>query len=303
MAATPGVRWIGFLKETPLRLAADKPPVALIARTITGPGGDLPLIGAGRTAPPGETPVWVSEPAAWLYGYKAGDHLTLPIAGVAPRVFVAGVWRDYARQHGAIAIESRDYDRLTGDTVRTSASVAVAPGANEGAVSRGLRQALPPDVAAHVQIARPRQIRAVALAVFDRSFAITYLLEAIAILVGLAGVAATVSAQTLARTKEFGMLRHVGVTRGEITVMLATEGALLGAVGGVAGLTLGVAMSQVLIHVINPQSFHWTMDTRLPLGLFAGVAAALVVAAAGTALLAGRRALSGDAVRAVREDW
>ena len=144
---------------------------------------------------------------------------------------------------------------------------------------------------------------AIALRLFDSSFALTYALEAIAIVVGLAGVAATFSAQTLARTKEFGMLRHVGVLRRQIILMLATEGALLGAVGVIAGLGLGLAMSQVLIHVVNPQSFHWTMETRLPLGLFASLTIALVAAGAGTAVLAGRRALSADAVRAVREDW
>ena len=148
-----------------------------------------------------------------------------------------------------------------------------------------------------------RELRALSLQIFDRSFAVTYLLEAIAILVGLAGVAATFSAQTLARTKEFGMLRHIGVLRRQIVAMLATEGALLGAVGVVAGIGLGIAMSQVLIHVINPQSFHWTMETRLPIPLFAAVTVALILAAAGTALLAGQRALSADAVRAVREDW
>jgi putative ABC transport system permease protein len=303
MAAAAGVGSIGFLKETPLRLAPDKPPVSLIVRPVSGQAGGPPLLGRGLTAPPGEIPVWVSEPAAWLYGYRAGDHIVLPIAGVAPRVFVAGVWRDYARQHGAIAMDSAAYTRLTGDAARTSASVAISPGANENAVAQALRAALPPSLAAHAAIAKPREIRARALALFDRSFAITYLLEAIAILVGLAGVAATVSAQTLARTKEFGMLRHVGVTLGQITLMLGAEGALLGLVGGVAGIGLGLVMSQVLIQVVNPQSFHWTMQTRMPLCLFAGVAAALIAAAAGTALLAGRSALSAGAVRAVREDW
>lgn len=99
------------------------------------------------------------------------------------------------------------------------------------------------------------------------------------------------------------MLRHVGVLRRQVIAMLACEGAALGAVGLVAGLGLGLAMSQVLIHVVNPQSFNWTMETHVPVALFLSLAAGLVTACALTAVLAGRRALSADAVRAVREDW
>jgi putative ABC transport system permease protein len=244
----------------------------------------------------------------WLYGYQPGDWIRLPIEnaaspGGAKDVFVAGVWRDYGRQQGTIAMDESDYTRLTGDSLRTDAAIRLAPGAAEGRVMDALRAALPDSVARRVTLASSRDIRARSLQIFDRSFAVTYLLEAIAILVGLAGVAATFSAQTLARSKEFGMLRHIGVLRRQIVAMLAVEGALLGLVGVVAGIGLGMAISQVLIHVINPQSFHWTMETRLPLPLFAGVSFALIAAAAGTALVAGRRALSADAVRAVREDW
>ncbi|MEG8042282.1 ABC transporter permease [Sphingomonas sp. LR59] len=146
-------------------------------------------------------------------------------------------------------------------------------------------------------------MRRYALELFDRSFAVTYLLEAVAILVGLAGVAATMSAQTIARTREFGMLRHIGVSKRQIIAMLASEGALLGLVGGIAGIALGGIMAQVLVHVINPQSFNWTMATRVPWGIVVSVAGALVIAAAGTATLAGRRAIAADAVRVVREDW
>ncbi len=68
-------------------------------------------------------------------------------------------------------------------------------------------------------------------------------------------------------------------------------------------MALGGALAQILTHVVNPQSFNWTMETRLPLGLLAGVTLALVIASAVTAMLAGRQAVSADAVRAVREDW
>ena len=306
LAAVPGVRSIRFRRTAPLSLAADQPPVALIVADVdpADPGRELPLIGRAQAVPPGVTPVWVSEPAAWVYRLKPGQRFRLPLGPQgSTEVAVAGIWRDYSRQQGAIAIDAPDYLRLTGDELRTEAAATLAPDAAPTATAEALRAALPPALRQRATIGQPREIRAVALRIFDRSFAVTYLLEAIAIVVGLTGVAATFAAQTLARTKEFGMLRHVGVLKGQIVVMLATEGAILGAVGAVAGVALGFAMSQVLIHVVNPQSFHWTMQTRAPWGLFVGVAVALVAASAGAALAAGRRALSADAVRAVREDW
>ena len=122
-------------------------------------------------------------------------------------------------------------------------------------------------------------------------------------MVGLAGVAATMSAQTIAREREFGMLRHLGVTRGQLTQMLAIEGAIVGLTGALAGIGLGLVLAQVLIQVINPQSFNWTMSTRVPVGTLIGVALALIGAAAITAVLAGRRATARSAIQSVREDW
>ena len=99
------------------------------------------------------------------------------------------------------------------------------------------------------------------------------------------------------------MMRHVGMSRGQIVTMLAIEGALLGGVGMAAGCAVGIALRQILIHVINPQSFNWTMTTRIPWGLIFGVASALIGTAAATAIIAGRQAASRDVVRAVSEDW
>ncbi|MFP4905312.1 FtsX-like permease family protein, partial [Paraburkholderia sp. BR14261] len=131
----------------------------------------------------------------------------------------------------------------------------------------------------------------------------TYLLEAVAVIIGLFGVGASFGSQALARTREFGMLRHIGVTRRQIGLMLAMEGALVALLGVLAGLTLGLSLAMVLVHVVNPQSFHWTMSVHMPWGLLAALASAVVVAAALTALLSSRAAMSVDAVRAVRDDW
>jgi putative ABC transport system permease protein len=303
LAATPGVADLAFSRQLPLTIAADRPPLGLIARPVQrGYDPTLVLIERAASLPPGALPMWVSEPAQRLYGWNPGDSVTLPMAG-GTRFIVAGVWRDYARQAGAVVIDEQDYQRLTGDQGRDELAVTLAPGQDAARIGPLLVERLPAALRDQIDITQPATLRRFALTLFDRSFAVTYLLEAVAILVGLAGVAATMSAQTIAREREFGMLRHLGVTRKQLAAMLATEGAFVGLTGALAGIGLGLIMAQVLIHVINPQSFNWTMGTRIPLWTLLGVATALTAAAAVTAVLAGRRATAKSAVQSVREDW
>ena len=298
----PGVASIAFNRQLPIMLSADRPPMTLIVRRAHSAQERAIMIGPERPAPANTIGISLSEPAARVLGLRVGDTLTLPIAP-GRRFGVTGIWRDYARQQGAVAIDDDVYMALTGDAVRDDAAITLKPGASAATVRRALIAAVPAASRDSIQIAEPATLRRFALSLFDRSFAITYALEGIAILVGLAGVAATTSAQALARTREFGMLRHIGLSRLQIVAMLGAEGALLGSVGGIAGITLGIAIGQVLIHVVNPQSFNWTMTTRLPFAALVGVIVALVLAATLTAILAGRRAASTDAVRAVRSDW
>ena len=303
LGRTPGIASLAFSRRLPLTIAADRPTLSLIARTERG--GRDPLLVQIARAPPlpkDALPIWVSEPAQRLYGWDPGERIVLPIAGRTSFV-VAGVWRDYGRQGGAVLVDEGDYQHLTGDDGRDEVSVRIWPGQDLTRVARDMTARLPAMLRGQVEITQPATLRRLALTLFDRSFAVTYLLEAVAILVGLAGVAATMSAQTIAREREFGMLRHLGLTRRQLTTMLATEGAIVGLTGALAGIGLGLALAQVLINVINPQSFNWTMATRIPIGTLVGVAAALTGAAAATAVLAGRRATAKSAIQSVREDW
>jgi putative ABC transport system permease protein len=156
---------------------------------------------------------------------------------------------------------------------------------------------------ASLEFASAGQVRALSLRIFDRSFAVTYWLQAVAIAIGLFGIAASFSAQVLARRKEFGLLAHLGLTRRQVLSVVAAEGAVWTTAGALLGLLLGLAVSVVLVHVVNPQSFHWTMELVLPWGRLAALCLAVVAAGTLTAWVAARGAATRQAALAVKEDW
>ena len=303
LAALPTLERVQFLRTRRVSLSPARAPVVVIARDIDAadPARLLYLVGPSLPIPPGSRPAWVSEAMLDLYGARVGGALRLPLGGAQADFFIAGAWRDYANQGGSVVVRLHDYRQLTGDGAVTDAALWAAHDAGGVPALEQALRALP--FGAALQLARPGEIRAASLKIFDRSFAVTYLLEVIAIAIGLSGIAASFSAQTLARAREFGMLRHVGVTRRQILQLLAFEGGLLTSLGVAAGFVLGLVISLILVYVVNPQSFHWSMELHLPWPLLGSVAALLVAASVATALVSGRHALSGGPVRAVREDW
>jgi putative ABC transport system permease protein len=304
IAATPGLDRVEFLRSQNLLLTPERPPVALIARPIAAAEADtvLPLnappLVPRATEPP---PVWVSEVAADLYGLRQGDTVRLPIGGTLLPYTVAGVWRDYARQNGAIAIDRDLYTERTGDRLANDAALWLVKGAASDDAARAVRERLAG--ADTIEISSAQDIREISLRVFDRAFAVTYALEIAAVLIGLLGVSVSFSAQALARRREFGVLRHVGMTRRQIAAMLGCEGALTAALGAAVGLGVGGLVGLILIHVVNRQSFHWSMELDVPWLPLAGLAALVILAAVLTAVWSGRAAMDEDVVRAVREDW
>src|SRR5262249_46362691 len=143
-----------------------------------------------------------------------------------------------------------------------------------------LRRALPD--ARGLRLEDADEIHQRSLELFDRSFAVTYALEAIAVIIGLAGATSSFAALAWSRRREFGVLRFLGFRRREILRLLAIEGATTGALGAAIGLVAGVAISLVLVHVVNRQSFHWTLEVHWPVaGLLALVAAVIALCAIG----------------------
>jgi putative ABC transport system permease protein len=304
IAATPGVGRAEFVRSQNLLLTPEQPAVTLLARSIDPSAAQktLPLISAALIPPAHAPPAaWISEIAADLLHLAVGDEIRLPFSGRPTSFTVAGIWRDYARQAGAIVIDRRLYIDITGDRLANEAALWLAPGAAAVELAQALRARLEP--ADSIEITTTPDIRKESLSVFDRTFGVTYALELIAVLIGLFSVSVSFSAQVLARRREFGVLRHIGMTRREIGSMLAYEGTLVSALGVGFGLALGWLLSLILVHVINRQSFHWSVDMQVPWLILAALGSALVAASSLTAVWSGRRAMSNAVVSAVREDW
>lgn len=288
-------------RSTRARLPGKAEPTALTARPMDS--GQLPLLQRWTGAVDrGALPVWVNEAGRDQDGLVPGRVFDVELVDHARplRLQVMGVWRDYSRQSGALWMALDDFRRATADPHITELALWLQPGTDPDAAREAVRAAAarPEDI----DTAAAGELRALSLQIFDRSFAITLWLQAVALTVGLFGVIASQSAQALARRREFGLLRHLGLSRRALMKLLLLEASLSGGAGALAGLGLGLGLSAVLVFVVNPQSFHWSMEMHLPLWRLAALVGLAFVAAVGASLLAGRRALGADAVRAVRED-
>lgn len=306
LANASGIKRIDFIYSQQISLDPSRPSVTLFARPIdkNDPGSVLPLtddvLPTETLANSDAIPIWVSEAMVDLYDFRVGKQIEFPLGKAPHKYIVAGVWRDYGRQFGAIQMRLSDYQAVSGEFHVNEAAIWLTDDISTQQMMNTL-SALPFGEA--LVFWQPNEIRSLSLKIFDRSFAVTYLLEIIAVLVGLLGVAASFSAQVLTRKKEFGILRHMGLTRRQIIRMLTLEGSFLTSFGITIGFILGGSISLILIFIVNPQSFHWTMQLHIPWSWLALMIISLLFSAALTAFIVGKSAVARQMVQSVKEDW
>jgi putative ABC transport system permease protein len=226
--------------------------------------------------------VLASEPLANRLGLPArGATITLYTDRGAQVFPVAGIYRDYSNSRGVVMMGLDLYRRYWDDQAVTAALIVLKPGEDLGANMRALQDRL-----ADIQgvTVRPNQaLRAEALAVFDRAFAITGALQLLAALVAFIGVLSALLSLQLERGREFGLMRAVGLTVRQFRGLVLLETGLLGATAGLLAMPTGLALAWVLIFIINRRSFGWTMTLHADPGIFLQALVLAVVAA----LLAG----------------
>jgi putative ABC transport system permease protein len=194
---------------------------------------------------------------------------------------VVGIYYDYVTSGGTISMSLDTYRQLWDDETLTALSLTLAPGANADTLARELGDALAPLQRLFV---RPNQaLRDEALIIFDRTFAITGALQLLATVVAFIGVLSALLSLLLEKQREVGILRSVGLTARQLWGLVLLETGLMGAVAGILAAPTGLALSFILIYIINRRSFGWTLQMQIELEPFLTALAVAIVAA----LLAG----------------
>jgi putative ABC transport system permease protein len=222
--------------------------------------------------------VIVSEPFANKHHVQKGDTITLPLGDAKPGFRIADVFYDYSSERGTILMDRNTALRYLPDPAPSNLAIYISADARLETVRAEIEQA----AAAHrVLIFSNRDLRRQALRIFDRTFAITYALEAVAVIVAVMGVAGALLALVIDRRRELGLLRFLGAASGQIRKLIVAEAGLLGLLAVFAGIAQGFALSLILVFVINKQSFGWTIRFHLPVAI---LLSALIVVYAATVL-------------------
>ena len=222
--------------------------------------------------------VFVSEPFTYKHHVKTGDFITLSLGETQATFRIADVYYDYSSERGNIVMSRGTLLRYLPDPAPSNLAVYIAPGAQVETVRAEIEQAA---AGYRVLMFSNRDLRSQAIRIFDRTFAITYALEAVAVIVAVMGIAGALLALVIDRRRELGLLRFLSAATAQVRKLILFEAGLLGLLANIAGLLLGFALSLILIFVINKQSFGWTIRFHWPVGVLVG---ALTIVYAATVL-------------------
>ncbi len=201
--------------------------------------------------------VIVSEVLAQRLGVQVGDRLMIETPKGRMGFAIEGIFYDYATDGGKVVMDERRYRSLWPDERATVFAVYLVEGASLPDVRNLVEQAVLPQ--GSVSTISNRELRTEILDIFDRTFRVTYVLELIALSVAVLGIVNTLMTAIMERRRELSTLRALGASVGQIKTLIYWEAGYLAFWGAGIGLAVGMALSYLLITVINKQSFGWTI--------------------------------------------
>lgn len=277
-----GVEAIDPFLEMPLMVDGKKAKLAVGDFTIFRDYGNLTFLSGQSTRQVmakalTNDGVLITEPFAHRHHLTAGQILRLPTPTGLANFPIAGVYKDFASEHGYITMGRQTFAKFWPDdgNALTGIAIYVDDHVDAGEVRLAIQQALP--LSTRLNVMTRQHLRDEIFRIFDNTFSITYALHAIALTVAVLGIINTLVALILESRREFAILNYLGAGGSQCRQMVRLQGVLLGWLGAVFGVAVGCGLSLYLVNVINVQSFGWTIDMHWPWWLLAETTALMLV--------------------------
>jgi putative ABC transport system permease protein len=244
--------------------------------------------------------VAVSEGLARRFRVRAGEVLRVASPRGEVELRIAGVYMDYTREQGVILMARQTFARWWDDPRVHSLAVYLKPEAAPADLAEAFNREF--NRAGEFMVYSNRELRQRVLTIFDQTFAVTYVLRTVAIIVAVLGIFLSVTTLVAERERELGMLRAIGASRGQIQRLLMAEAGMIGAIASVLGIASGALLAAVLTWVVNPAFFGWTIAFQIPWGAVAATPLWIIPSAVLAAWYPAWRAARKPLAAAVREE-
>jgi putative ABC transport system permease protein len=245
-----------------------------------------------------EQAVLVSESFARRHRVRDGETLELRTPDGPRRFPILGTFYDYTRDQGVVFMSQKTFTEIWKDDRVNSLAVYLHPSGSAETLSNDFRAEF--SRAGQFMMLSNRELRRRVFEIFDQTFAVTYVLRTIAVIVAVVGICLTLTTLITERSRELGVLRALGASVRQLRTLLLWESAMLGFLAAVIGVASGLCLSVVLTGVINRAFFGWTIQLAFPWGSLAltplWIIAAAILAGVLPAWRAGRVVVA-EAVR------
>lgn len=298
IAADPDVRDRDLLRALRIRLEGRPIAVLGVDAALAAAGDRFSVLGDREAALTGfrAGELLVSEPLARRLSLAAGAALSLPGATTARPLRVAGVYRDYGNEQGALFLDRTLMNSLYPPEPGAEAPVhGAALYLREGADRAVAASRLERTLGLSANVVENAALRSRALDVFDQTMAVTGLLRVFALVIAALGVGLFLWTLVRERAPELALNRALGASRGQVAAGFLGRTLVIVGISLMIGGGAGVVLTLLLVQVVNPVWFGWTLALHWPLGTLAAQAAAVVLAGLLAAVLPARLASGMDA--------